>query len=176
MTDQQLQTSARVLLAASTLCGLLASRTVHSQAQQPATLEPYVGSYEISASEILTISLEGDSLYAATTGRRKHRLVPISQHRFSDKVSGLELHFALGSDGRASSVTQRLDGATQVAARTEKRTAGDRGRERPAAAELRRAGAWGPPAPPPRSNVQGFRLASASSSSSRAPRMMLPSA
>lgn len=122
MTYQQLRTPARVALAASILCGLLASRSVHSQPETPAALEPYVGSYEISDSEILTISLEGDSLYAATTGQPRHRLVPISQHLFSDKVSGRELQFAVGSDGRASSVTQRLDGATQVAERTEKRT------------------------------------------------------
>jgi Ankyrin repeats (3 copies)/Domain of unknown function (DUF3471) len=118
MTYQQLGTSARAILASSIVCGLLIS-VAHGQPDPPAAFEPYIGSYELAATVTLTISREGDSLYAQTTSLPKHRLVPLSEHRFSYGGSNRELQFAIGSDGRASSVTQRVDGNTQVAKRTE---------------------------------------------------------
>jgi Ankyrin repeats (3 copies)/Domain of unknown function (DUF3471) len=119
MTCSKKWTSASAILATSILCGVLVSSIAYGQASKPAAFEPYLGSYELAPGAILTISREGDSLYAQTTGQPKHRLAAISEHRFSDAVSRAELHFALGGDGRAVSVTQHLDGAARVAKRTE---------------------------------------------------------
>jgi hypothetical protein len=119
MTSSKKWTSASVILALSIMCGVLASSLAYGQAAKTAVFEPYLGSYELAPGSILTISREGDSLYAQTTGQPKHRLAAVSEHRFSDAASRAELHFALGGDGRAVSVTQHLDGAARVAKRTE---------------------------------------------------------
>jgi ankyrin repeat protein len=47
-------------------------------------------------------------------------LAPLAEHRFSYEGSARELVFTVGGDGKASSVTQALDGGTRVARRTEK--------------------------------------------------------
>ena len=120
MIYEQITRSGRSMLAGSILVGLLVTTIAYGQPAATPSLEGYVGSYELSATSMLTITLEGESLYAQTTGQAKYKLVPLADHRFSSVGSPRELVFTVGGDGKASSVTQTLDGATQTAKRTDR--------------------------------------------------------
>ena len=120
MTYETSARARRSMLAGSILVGLLVTTIAYGQPATTASLERYVGNYELSATAMLTITLEGGVLYAQTTGQPKHRLAPLAEHRFSYGGSARELIFTVGGDGKASSVTQALDGGTQVARRTDK--------------------------------------------------------
>jgi D-alanyl-D-alanine carboxypeptidase len=68
----------------------------------PAIYDAYVGEYELAPSFILTITREGDRLFAQATGQSKAELFPESETKFFPKVVDAEIEFVKGADGKVT--------------------------------------------------------------------------
>ena len=120
MTYEPKTRSGRSMFAGSILVGLLVTRSLTASRTPTRHSRATSGATSCRPLKLLTITLEGESLYAQTTGQAKYKLVSLADHRFSLVGSPRELVFTVGGDGKASSVTQTLDGATQTAKRTDR--------------------------------------------------------
>lgn len=84
--------------------------------QQPAIIEldpriydAYAGHYEIAPNQLVTITREGDKLFAEMTGQPKVELFPTSQTRFIIKVADAEINFHKNAQGQTTHLTLRLN-------------------------------------------------------------------
>ncbi|MFI5238929.1 MAG: DUF3471 domain-containing protein [Gemmatimonadales bacterium] len=82
-----------------------------------AALQRLVGTYAVTPTFTLTVSLDGDALYLAATGQEKLRIWPEAPDRFFLKDVDAEIVFALNGDGPATSVTLIQNGISQSAPR-----------------------------------------------------------
>jgi hypothetical protein len=65
----------------------------------PAVLQNYAGSYQVSADMKVTITAEAGNLFAEVPGKPKFELFPTSETEFFAKIADIKLHFEVGADG-----------------------------------------------------------------------------
>ncbi|MGO8817000.1 MAG: serine hydrolase [Terriglobia bacterium] len=83
----------------------------------PKVFDGYVGKYQLAPNFILTITREGDQLFAQATGQPKFQIFPESQRDFFLKVVDAQITFETDSSGRATSLTLHQNGANMPAKR-----------------------------------------------------------
>jgi 3-oxoadipate enol-lactonase len=79
--------------------------------------QAFVGQYELAPNFILTITLDGDQLYAQATGQQRAAIFPESPTQFFLKVVNAQLSFELGPDGRPTSLILHQNGRDRQAKR-----------------------------------------------------------
>jgi CubicO group peptidase (beta-lactamase class C family) len=85
----------------------------------PAVLGNYVGSYALSPAFILTITLEGDHLFAQATNQPKLEIFAEGTRDFFLKVVDAQIHFETDAQGKAMGLILHQNGAHLPAARME---------------------------------------------------------
>ena len=88
-------------------------------AADPQTLDRYVGVYLFPPNLTLTISREGDQLYAQLTGQEKFPVFPEGEGKFFLKAVDAQLSFAADAEGKVTQVTLHQNGRQQVAKRAD---------------------------------------------------------
>jgi CubicO group peptidase (beta-lactamase class C family) len=83
----------------------------------PELYDGYVGQYQLAPNFILTVTREGDSLFAQATGQPKFQIFPESQRDFFYKVVDAQITFETDSTGHATSLTLHQNGANMPAKR-----------------------------------------------------------
>jgi hypothetical protein len=76
----------------------------------PAVLQRYVGTYQITPTFSMVFTLENGQLMGQATGQEKIALYPESETRFFPKVVDAEIDFALDDKGQVSSLTLHQGG------------------------------------------------------------------
>ncbi|HTB10008.1 MAG TPA: serine hydrolase [Bryobacteraceae bacterium] len=82
----------------------------------PKLFDGYVGGYGLG-NAVITVTREGDQMYAQLTGQPKFEIFPKAEHEFFLKVVDAQLTFAVGSDGKATQLTLHQNGMNQTALR-----------------------------------------------------------
>ena len=59
----------------------------------PKTLDAFVGRYQLAANFVLTVTREGDRLYAQATGQGRFQLYPEAERRFFAKIADIVITF-----------------------------------------------------------------------------------
>jgi D-alanyl-D-alanine-carboxypeptidase/D-alanyl-D-alanine-endopeptidase len=72
--------------------------------------QAFIGQYQLAANFILTITLEGDQLFAQATGQPKFPAFPEGPNQLFLKVVNAQMTFAMDPDGRAASVILHQNG------------------------------------------------------------------
>jgi len=85
----------------------------------PKLFDGYVGQYQLAPNFILTITREGDRLFAQATGQPKIQIFPESAREYFYKVVDAQITFETDSQGRATSLTLHQNGANVPAKRIE---------------------------------------------------------
>lgn len=88
-------------------------------AVDPKLFDGYVGQYQLAPNFILTITREGDQLFAQATGQPKVQIFPSSAREFFLKVVDAQITFETDSTGRAISLTLHQNGADVPAKRVQ---------------------------------------------------------
>lgn len=83
----------------------------------PDTLDRYLGKYALAPTAIMTVSREGDQLFAQLTGQGKIDIYPESPETFFPKVIDATLSFRFGADGKATGLTLNQNGRQMPAER-----------------------------------------------------------
>ena len=65
----------------------------------PAVLQKYAGSYQVSADMTFTITAETGHLFAEVPNTPKFEIFPTSETEFFAKIADIRLHFEVGADG-----------------------------------------------------------------------------
>jgi len=65
----------------------------------PAVLQKYAGSYQVSADITFTITAEAGHLFAEVPNQPKFEIFPTSETEFFAKIADIKLHFEVGADG-----------------------------------------------------------------------------
>ncbi len=81
--------------------------------------EGYVGQYQLAPNFILTITREGDSLYAQATNQPKFQIFPETKKDFFFKVVDAQITFETDSEGRANALVLHQNGRDLRAKRTD---------------------------------------------------------
>ncbi len=82
-----------------------------------ATLEKYVGVYELAPTFAITVTLEDGQLMAQATGQDKFPIFPESATEFFYKVVDAQISFVVGDDGTVEKLVLHQNGADMPAAR-----------------------------------------------------------
>ena len=88
-------------------------------AVDPKLFDGYVGQYQLAPNFILTITREGDQLFAQATNQPKVQIFPEGERAFFYKVIDAQITFETDKSGRASSLTLHQNGANMPAKRIE---------------------------------------------------------
>lgn len=90
----------------------------HTEIAMDATAkQAFVGQYQLRPNFVLTITLEGNQLYAQATGQSRAAIFPEGPPQFFLKVADAQLTFELGPDRRATSVTMHQHGRERLTKR-----------------------------------------------------------
>lgn len=73
-------------------------------------LERFVGRYQLAPSFIITVTREGDRLFAQATGQGRAQVFPESETKFFYKVTEAQLEFQTDSDGEVDALTLHQGG------------------------------------------------------------------
>lgn len=65
----------------------------------PAVLQKYAGSYQVSADMTFTITAEAGHLFGQAPGQPKFEIFPTSETDFFAMIADIKLHFEVGADG-----------------------------------------------------------------------------
>ena len=84
-----------------------------------AILEKYTGRYQLAPNFIITVTREGDHLYAQATDQPRFEIFAESVHELFLKVVDAQITFVVDANGRATSVVLHQNGADQPAKRME---------------------------------------------------------
>ncbi len=76
----------------------------------PAVLQKYAGSYQVSADMTVAITAEAGHLYAELPGNPKFELFPSSETEFFAKIADIKLHFEAGADGAVTELVIQESG------------------------------------------------------------------
>jgi D-alanyl-D-alanine-carboxypeptidase/D-alanyl-D-alanine-endopeptidase len=77
----------------------------------------YVGRYEMAPSFILSITRDGDHLFAQATGQGRFEIFPEAQKEYFAKITKIQISFHAGADGKATELVVHQGGADTVAKR-----------------------------------------------------------
>lgn len=80
-------------------------------AVDPRLFDGYVGRYQLAPNFVLTVTRDGDQLFAQATGQPKAQIFPESQRAFFYKVVDAQITFQTDASGRAGSLTLHQNGA-----------------------------------------------------------------
>ena len=83
----------------------------------PKTFDGYVGQYQLAPDFILTITREGNQLFAQATGQPKFQIYAEGEKEFFFKVVDAQITFETDGTGRATSLTLHQNGADMPAKR-----------------------------------------------------------
>ena len=75
-----------------------------------AVLEKYTGRYQLAPNFIITITREGDQLYAQATNQPRFEIFAESAREFFFKVVDAQLTFVVDANGRATSIVLHQNG------------------------------------------------------------------
>jgi serine-type D-Ala-D-Ala carboxypeptidase/endopeptidase len=95
------------------------SKTRTEIAVDPATLENYVGRYQLAPAAIFTITRENNHLYEQLTGQPRFEIFAESEKDFFLKVVDAQITFEAESPGKATALVLHQNGAFQRARRIE---------------------------------------------------------
>jgi hypothetical protein len=70
----------------------------------PMRLDRYVGQFQINAASVLTVTRDGERLFAQSTGQAKLRLFAIGDHAFVDELGDARVSFVTDGEGPAPAV------------------------------------------------------------------------
>ncbi|KAA3613848.1 MAG: DUF3471 domain-containing protein [Calditrichaeota bacterium] len=73
-------------------------------------LQSYVGQYQINPSFIITVTNDGDKLFAQATGQNQFQIFPMSTTKFYFKVVDAQITFNLNEAGEVESLTLHQNG------------------------------------------------------------------
>jgi CubicO group peptidase (beta-lactamase class C family) len=85
----------------------------------PRIFDRYVGSYQLAPHFLITISREGNHLFAQATGQQKIEIFPASEKEYFFKVVDAQITFVTDSRGRATELILHQGGHDQHAKRVE---------------------------------------------------------
>jgi serine-type D-Ala-D-Ala carboxypeptidase/endopeptidase len=85
----------------------------------PKIFDGYVGQYQLAPNFILTITREGDQIFAQATGQPKFQIFPESPRDFFLKVVDAQITFETDGNGHATSLTLHQNGANVPGKRIE---------------------------------------------------------
>jgi beta-lactamase regulating signal transducer with metallopeptidase domain len=85
----------------------------------PKLLDGYIGSYRLSQTFAITITREGDQLFAQGTDQPKAQIYPYGPNEFFFTVVAAQLTFVTGADGRATELVLHQSGRDKPAPRIE---------------------------------------------------------
>jgi hypothetical protein len=85
----------------------------------PKLFDGYVGQYQLAPNFILTITREGDALFAQATGQPKAQIFPEGVREYFYKMDDAQIIFVTDSAGRAISLTLHQNGADIPAKRVQ---------------------------------------------------------
>ena len=88
-----------------------------------ATLDRYVGKYQLGSHFILSVTRDGSQLYNQATGQPKWPIYAETPNKFFFKVVDAQITFAAGDGGPADSATLHQNGRDLVASRVDDATA-----------------------------------------------------
>ena len=92
----------------------------HQQIQvDPKIFEGYVGTYQLAPTFSITITAEGDHLFAQATGQGKFEIFPETEKDYFYKVVDAQITFVTGAKGRASELVLHQNGRNQLAKRVQ---------------------------------------------------------
>jgi beta-lactamase regulating signal transducer with metallopeptidase domain len=77
----------------------------------PMRLDRYVGQFQINMATVLTVTREGERLFAKSTGQAKLGLLAIGNHEFVDELGDAHLSFVMEGERPAAAVMLREPGA-----------------------------------------------------------------
>jgi D-alanyl-D-alanine-carboxypeptidase/D-alanyl-D-alanine-endopeptidase len=77
----------------------------------PAVLEGYVGRYALAPTFVITITHDGDRLFAQATGQPKYEIFAEDDRHFFFKVVDAQITFEVDATGRATGLTLHQNGA-----------------------------------------------------------------
>lgn len=80
-------------------------------ALDPKRMDGFAGKYELAPNFVLTITLEGDGLYAQATGQPRFQIFPEAEKKFFFKVVDAQLTFTTDDKGKATGLTLHQNGA-----------------------------------------------------------------
>ena len=83
----------------------------------PKVFDGLSGQYELAPKFVVTVSREGDQIYAQATGQGRFELFPESEKVYFAKVTELTITFETGADGKATALTLRQGGSDRPAKR-----------------------------------------------------------
>ncbi len=92
----------------------------------PKIFDGYVGSYELAPNFVISITREGDHLFAQATGQAKLEIFPESAKEYFFRVVDAQITFVTDSSGRASELVLHQGGADQHALRVKASAAAPR--------------------------------------------------
>lgn len=92
-------------LASLIFASLVLSTPIYGAQDKKSQYESYVGIYEITPTVTLSITIEGETLYAQATGQRKFELIWVFDHSFLDRTGNQTVTFVVDDTGKVSSVT-----------------------------------------------------------------------
>jgi hypothetical protein len=81
------------------------------------TLESYLGRYKLGPTSVLTITREGDQLYAELTGQPRAAIYPKGEREFFYKIVDAQITFQADAQGEASALVLHQGGRDQTATR-----------------------------------------------------------
>ena len=91
----------------------------HEVKVDAAILEKYTGRYQLAPTFIITITREGDQLYAQATNQPRFEIFAESEREFFFKVVDAQLTFVVDANGRATSIVLHQNGANAPGNRIE---------------------------------------------------------
>ena len=86
-------------------------------AVDPRLFDGYVGSYELAPGFLITVTREGDHLFAQATGQAKFEIFPEGERDFFYKVVDAQITFLTDADGKASELILHQNGQAPHAKR-----------------------------------------------------------
>lgn len=84
----------------------------------PERTAAYIGHYRLSSGELMTVTAEGNALFAEIAGQPRLELFPRSESQFFITEAKVTVEFAKGADGTITRALLRQDGRTVEAPRT----------------------------------------------------------
>jgi len=88
-----------------------------ANAVDPKVLEGYVGQYQLAPNAVITVSREGNALFAQLTGQQRFEIFAEREREFFLKVVDAQLTFETDAQGRATRVILHQNGRDQAAPR-----------------------------------------------------------
>lgn len=85
----------------------------------PAVYDSLAGRYDYGHGHVLTVTREGDHLFAQMTGQRKFEIFPESETEYFWKVTDSQVTFVKDADGKVTKAIHHQGGHTIVAAKIE---------------------------------------------------------